>query len=74
MHKHMTNTILYTVIYNDNIGKETGETGNQRENCIHTDHSIIKISWNTRKSSGDLRRIVTHTLIKTSVKNLQGVK
>ena len=44
---------------------ETGGHRNKRPSGDHFDHSIIKISQNTEKSPGDLRRLmVTQTLVR----------
>ena len=37
--------------------KETGGTGGQRKNWEYKDHSSVKISKNTEKGPGDLRRL-----------------
>ena len=39
------------------IDTETGGLGNKRASGDHPNYSIIKISQNTEKSSGDLRRL-----------------
>ena len=39
------------------LGKEIRETGNHRKNQDHTDNSTVKISKNTQKSPGHLRRL-----------------
>ena len=47
------------------MGKGTGRLGNKKAGEDHPDYSITKISQNTEKSPGDLRRIaVTQTSVK----------
>ena len=44
------------------IGKEIGTVGNWRKNLDHSNYSIVKISQNTERSPGDLRRLaITQT-------------
>ena len=54
------------------IGKGTGRLGNKTSG-YHLDYSIIKISQNTKKSSGDLRRFaVTQTPVENHQLTLVG--
>ena len=47
------------------IGTETGGLGNNRTSGNSPNYSIVEISQNTEKSSGDLRRFaVTQTPVK----------
>ena len=47
------------------IGKWTGRFGNKKISGDHPDYSIIKISQNTEKSPGDLKRLaVTQTPVR----------
>ena len=39
------------------IGTRTGRLGNKRTSGEHPNYSIMKISQNTEKSPGDLRRL-----------------
>ena len=56
------------------IGKETRRLENKRTSGDHPDNNIIKISQNTEKSPGDLRRLdVTQTPVKKPSANA-GVK
>ena len=50
------------------IGKGTGGLGNKRTSGNHPAYSIIKIGQNTKKSSGDLRRLA---ITQTQVENHQ---
>ena len=50
------------------IGKGTGGLGNKRTSGDHPNYSFIKISQNTEKSPGDLRRLV---VTQAPVKNHQ---
>ena len=53
------------------LGKGTVRVGDQRKNGNHPNYSIIKISQNTEKNSGDLRRLaVTQTPVKDHQKML----
>ena len=38
-------------------GRETKRNENQRKNRVYLDHSTFKISLNTQKGPGDLRRL-----------------
>ena len=47
------------------LRKEAGRFSNQKTSGDHPDNSIVKISQNSAKSPGDLRRIiVTQTQVK----------
>ena len=47
------------------LGKETEETGNQRKNRKHPDHSIVKSDKNTQKIPRDLKRLaITQNSVK----------
>ena len=46
--------------------KGTGRVGNPRNNRDHPHYNILKISWSTGKSPGDMRRLA---VIRTPVKN-----
>ena len=50
------------------ISRGTGELGNKRTSGDHPNYSIIKISQNNEKSSGDLRRL---TVAQTPMRNHQ---
>ena len=50
------------------IGKRTGKLGNKRTSRDHPDKRIIKISQNTEKRLGDLKRLA---VIQTPVGNHQ---
>ena len=57
-----TNCYSYTWNNPQRIGVGTGRLRNKRSSEDHPSDSIIKISQNTEKSSGDLRRLaVTQT-------------
>ena len=46
------------------IGTETGGPGNKRTSEDHPNYSIVEIGQNTKKSPGNLRRlVVTQTLV-----------
>ena len=47
------------------ISKGTGVLGNKRTSGDHQDYSIIKISQNTKESLGEIRFVLTQTLLKT---------
>ena len=50
------------------LRKKTRRSGNQRKNEDNLDHNIVKISQNTEKSPGDLKRLdVIQTLVKEVV-------
>ena len=51
-----------------NINKGTGERGNKRTSGDHPNDIVIKIGQNTKKSSGDLRRL---DITQTPVENHQ---
>ena len=46
------------------VSKGTGGFGNKKTSGDHPNNSIIKISQNTEKSPGNLRRLVTQTPVK----------
>ena len=50
------------------IGKWTGRLGDQRTRGDHTNNSIVEIGQNTRKSTGDLKRLA---VTQTPVENYQ---
>ena len=50
------------------LGKGSGRVENQTTSGHHPDNSIVEISQNTEKSSGDLRRLA---VTQTPVKNYQ---
>ena len=51
--------------------KSTEEIGNKKKNRDHRDYSSIKISLDTLKSPGDLRRLaVTQTPVKSYLFNV----
>ena len=52
--------------------KEAGRLGNKRASRNHPDHSIIKISQNTKSRLGDLRRLSSEKpSVNSGVKNSQ---
>ena len=55
------------------VGTGTGGLGNKRMSHDHPNYSIIKISQNTEKSPGDLRRLgVTPTQVRNHQQMLVG--
>ena len=62
------------------IGTGIGRLGNKRTRGNHPNHSIVEISLNTKKSHGDLRRLLVsqnpvETLqLNAGVKNFQMLK
>ena len=54
------------------IGKATGGHGNKKTRGDNSNNSLIEIGQNTEKSPGDLRRLVTETLVKDHQLKLRG--
>ena len=50
------------------IGTETGGLGNKRSSGDHPNNSIVEIGQNTKKSTGDLRKLA---VTQTPVENYQ---